>query len=84
MKTVKTRQEFINESNIINCDEYFKDKNVADIPLMLISASNQKFIMESTLQNFHILETVLIQFHEFGMRHRCHNFVWDANSMTPI
>ena len=27
MKTVKTRQEFINESNIINCDEYFKDKN---------------------------------------------------------
>lgn len=33
MKTLKTRQEFINESNIISCDEYFKDKNVADIPV---------------------------------------------------
>ena len=33
MDVIKTSEEYINESNNINCDEYFKDKDITSIPL---------------------------------------------------
>lgn len=74
MKTIKSRQNFLNESNTIDCRDYFKDKDLSVIPL----DSN----LEETPEVYNG-----IRFKSFEYFGNCVNTVpkiWDATQMSHV